>query len=61
MASLYERIGGEAAVSAAVEKFYEKVLSDDRVKHFFEGVDMRKQTHHQKMFLTYAFFSPEYS
>lgn len=34
MASLYERIGGEAAVDAAVDIFYRKVLSDDRVNGF---------------------------
>jgi len=55
MSTLYERIGGEAAVDAAVDKFYDKVLADDRIKHFFEGVDMRRQAAHQKLFLTYAF------
>jgi len=40
MTSLYERIGGEAAIDAAVELFYQKVLSDDRIKHFFSDVDM---------------------
>ena len=38
--SLYERIGGEKAVSAAVGVFYEKVLADDRVNHFFTNMDM---------------------
>ena len=62
MSSLYERIGGDAAVDAAVDKFYEKVLADDRIKHFFEGVDMSKQANHQKRFLAYAFGGPqEYS
>ena len=55
MSSLYERIGGEAAVDAAVDKFYEKVLADERIKHFFGGVDMVRQRGHQKLFLTYAF------
>jgi len=40
MSSLYERLGGAAAVDAAVDLFYTKVLADDRIKHFFEGVDM---------------------
>ncbi|HEY0720849.1 MAG TPA: group 1 truncated hemoglobin [Gammaproteobacteria bacterium] len=55
MTSLYERIGGEAAVNAAVDLFYDKVLADARIKHFFTSTDMAKQRHHQKMFLTYAF------
>jgi hemoglobin len=55
MSSLYERLGGEAAVDAAVDKFYDKVLADDRIKHFFDGVDMVRQRGHQKLFLTYAF------
>lgn len=42
-------------MDAAVDKFYGKVLADDRIKHFFEGVDMVNQTKHQKVFLTYAF------
>ena len=33
---LFERIGGHAAVNAAVDLFYEKVLSDIRINHFFE-------------------------
>ena len=59
MSSLYERLGGEAAVDAAVSKFYDKVLADDRIKHFFEGVDMTRQAGHQKRFLTYAFGGSE--
>ncbi len=55
MSTLYEKLGGEAAVDAAVELFYQKVLADDRIKQFFEGVDMQRQAGHQKLFLTYAF------
>ena len=33
--SLFERIGGEGAVDAAVDLFYTKILADDRVKSFF--------------------------
>ncbi len=56
--SLYERIGGEAAVNAAVDIFYRKVLADERINRFFEGVDMDKQATKQKAFLTYAFGGP---
>ncbi|MCG8668244.1 MAG: group 1 truncated hemoglobin [Pseudomonadales bacterium] len=58
MSSLYEQLGGEAAIDAAVDKFYEKVLADDRIKHFFDGVDMEKQHRMQKGFLTFAFGGP---
>ncbi len=55
---MYENIGGEAAVDAAVDLFYKKVLADDRIKHFFDGVDMAKQHRMQKGFLTFAFGGP---
>lgn len=57
-ASLFDRIGGEGAVNAAVDIFYRKVLADDRVTQFFEGVDMEKQAGKQKAFLTMAFGGP---
>ena len=56
--SLYEKIGGEAAVDAAVDIFYRKVLADDRISKFFEGIDMDKQAAKQKSFLTMAFGGP---
>lgn len=55
MSSLYQRIGGEAAVNAAVDLFYVKVLADKRINHFFTNTNMAQQRQHQKMFLTYAF------
>ncbi|MGZ8219893.1 group I truncated hemoglobin [Methylomagnum sp.] len=56
--SLYEKLGGAAAVDAAVDIFYRKVLGDDRISHFFEGVDMAQQAAKQKAFLTMAFGGP---
>ncbi|RNC68448.1 MAG: group 1 truncated hemoglobin [Desulfuromonadales bacterium] len=56
--TLYEKIGGEKAIDAAVDLFYKKVLADDRIKHFFDGVDMKKQGKMQKNFLTFAFGGP---
>jgi hemoglobin len=58
MTSLYERIGGDAAVNAAVDLFYRKVLADDRISHFFDSVDMSAQRAKQKAFLTFAFGGP---
>jgi hemoglobin len=56
--SLYEQLGGEAAVNAAVDLFYRKVLTDDRVSHFFDDVDMDRQIAKQKGFLTMVFGGP---
>ena len=56
--SLYQKLGGKAAVDAAVESFYQKVLADDRIKHFFDDVNMDKQRRKQKEFLSAAFGGP---
>jgi len=58
MTSLYERVGGEKAVDAAVELFYRNVLADGRIARFFDGVDMEDQIAKQKSFLTMAFGGP---
>lgn len=56
--TLYEQIGGEAAVDAAVDVFYRKVLTDERISHFFDSVDMDRQIAKQKAFLTMVFGGP---
>lgn len=56
--SLYQKLGGKAAIDAAVEAFYVKVLADNRVKHFFDDINMTKQRRKQKEFLSAAFGGP---
>lgn len=56
--TLYDRLGGEPAVNAAVDIFYRKVLNDYRINRFFDNVDMEKQAAKQKAFLTMAFGGP---
>ncbi len=56
--SLFEQIGGEAAVNAAVDIFYRRVLSDYRINRFFDNSDMEQQAAKQKAFLTMAFGGP---
>lgn len=56
--TLFDRIGGEAAVNAAVELFYRKVLNDYRINRFFEHTDMDQQIAKQKAFFTMAFGGP---
>jgi hemoglobin len=51
MTSLYDRLGGAAALDTAVDIFYRKVLADDRISRFFDDVDMARQAAKQKAFL----------
>lgn len=47
---MYDRLGGRDAIDAAVDAFHERVADDDRVSHYFEGVDMAALLAHQKEF-----------
>jgi len=59
-ATLYEQLGGEPAVNAAVDSFYRKVIADSRINTFFFGVDMAQQAAKHKAFLTMAFGGPHH-
>lgn len=56
--SLYQKLGGKAAIDAAVDAFYVKVLADDRVKGFFADINMTRQRKKQKEFLSAALGDP---
>lgn len=55
---LYSRVGGAAAVDAAVDVFYRRVLADPSISHFFADTDMVAQRAKQKAFLTMVFGGP---
>jgi hemoglobin len=55
MSTLFEKLGGSDSVELVVNKFYDRILQDDRISHFFNGIDMKRQRAHQRAFLTYAF------
>ena len=57
-ASLYDRLGGQIAVLAAVDIFYKKVLDDPLTKPYFSGLDMKVQIQKQIAFMTWAFGGP---
>lgn len=57
--TLYERLGGEGAIMAAVDLFYTKVLADPITEPFFAGVDMELQVRKQVAFMTRAFGGPK--
>jgi hemoglobin len=56
--TLYRRIGGEAAIVAAVDLFYDKVMADELTRPFFAGIDMPAQIKKQVAFMTMAFGGP---
>ena len=49
---LYDLIGGRRTIGAATESFYERVLADDSLRHFFKRTDMAHLRSRQSMFLT---------
>ena len=56
--SLYDDLGGQPAVNAAVTIFYDKVLQDPEVNYFFDGVVMQRQKKMLENFLVFAFGGP---
>ena len=55
---MFDRIGGGEVLNRAIEVFYQRVLSDNRVKHFFEGADMLRLRESQVAFLAFALGGP---
>ena len=58
MSTLFERLGGQGAIDAFVPALYERVLADDRIKGFFDGVNMDTQGAMLNAFLTMGFGGP---
>lgn len=50
-ASLYEKIGGEFTLNAAVDRFYEKIENEKRLAVFFENVNLLRQVEKQRAFM----------
>src|SRR3954471_7486283 len=59
MTSIYDEIGGRPAVAAAVEDLYARILSDDTLAHYFEGLDMARQKAHLRAFVAAALGGPQ--
>lgn len=56
--TFYSKYGGEETISKVVDYFYDLVLADDTVNHFFADTDMEKQRKHQTKFISYALGGP---
>jgi hemoglobin len=53
--TLYDRVGGEPALIAAADLFYSKVMSDDLIRPFFQGITVSAQARKLVGFMTWAF------
>jgi hemoglobin len=58
MDTIYDAIGGQPALEAAVDRFYERVTADKELASFFNGIEMRKLKVHQVAFLAQATGGP---
>ena len=56
--TLFEKLGGAPAIEAVIKEFYKRVLGDDELKGYFDGVDMDIQTQQQIKFITMAVGGP---
>ena len=56
--ALYEELGGEAAISAALDRFYPKFLADPMMSPYFKDVDMVRLKGMAEAFLAMAVGGP---
>ena len=57
--TLYEALGAETGIRAAVDQFYERVVADPRLAAYFQGVDMIGLRRHQVAMLSAATGGPK--
>ena len=56
--SIYQRLGGKAAIAAALDECYSRVLADAQLKGFFAGVEIKRLISQQQAFFTQALGGP---
>jgi hemoglobin len=57
--TLYQELGGEPAVEAVVDEFYDRVLADESLAPFFEDVSMDRLRAHQVAFISAVTGGPD--
>ena len=45
--TMFEKLGGKAAIEAVVDMFYTRVFADEEVSRFFEGINKQRLKAHQ--------------
>ena len=56
--TIYDTIGGGAAVGAVVDELYRRALDDPNLKGYFDGIDMDRLNRHQRVFIAAALGRP---
>jgi len=59
MDSLYARLGGEPVLALAIERFYARVMVDDRLRVFFDTLDLGPLVRKQIAFMSHVLGGPE--
>jgi hemoglobin len=57
--TVYDRLGGEAAVAALLEGLYVRALADPLFTPFFEKIDIQRLKAHQFAFISQAVGGPQ--
>jgi hemoglobin len=56
--SLFHKYGGFSTVGSIVLSFYEKVLDDEELRPYFDGIDMERLIRHQTDFMCMVLGGP---
>jgi hemoglobin len=56
--SLFETVGGTETLKIAVDRFYERVLADAQLRHYFDGVDIPRVKRHQVLLFSQVLGGP---
>lgn len=56
--SIYQRLGGDAAISALIESLYVRALADPLISPFLENIDVPRLKAHQFAFISQAIGGP---
>ena len=59
MSTIYSQIGGHEALEVVVADFYDRVLADDELAHFFAGTNMARLKGKQVEFFAAALGGPD--
>lgn len=55
---MFDRVGGEPTIMAAVTRLYQKLQADELTRPFFDGLEMEALVRKQVGFLSWAFDGP---